>query len=117
MIAVIFEVKPKAEGKEEYLRIAGELRKFLEGREGFISIERFQSLVDEGKVLSLSFWEDEESIARWRNLMEHREAQRAGKESLFHSYRICVGEVVRQYTESDRDHAPEDSNVALGKKS
>lgn len=113
MYAVIFEVYPSATGKEEYLKIAGEVRKFIEGREGFISIERFQSLADEGKVLSLSFWESEEAIEQWRTLLEHRNAQRAGKEKLFQSYRIRVAEVVRDYTDTDRANAPADSNDAL----
>lgn len=114
MIAVIFEVYPSSEGREEYLQIAAELRTFLEGRDGFISIERFQSLSDEGKVLSLSFWHDEEAVQAWRNLFEHRMAQRKGKEGLFRSYRIRVAEVLRDYTESSRDQAPSDSRAELG---
>jgi heme-degrading monooxygenase HmoA len=113
MFAVMFEVIPNAEGKDEYLEIAAELREFLENRDGFISIERFQSLSDEGKVLSLSFWRDEIDIKKWRNLMEHRSAQKKGKASLFQSYRIRVAEVVRDYSGSDRDEAPGDSNDAL----
>ena len=114
MLAVIFEVKPKIEGKEEYLKIAAALRSFLENRDGFISIERFQSLSEEGKILSLSFWRDEAAIEKWRNLFEHRAAQKKGKESLFHSYRIRVAQVIRDYTESNRDEAPADSNNVLG---
>ena len=113
MFAVIFEVKPKDDGKEEYLKIAAKLRNFLEDREGFISIERFQSLTEEGKILSLSFWDSEEAIDDWRNILEHRSAQKKGKESLFHSYRIRVAQVVRDYTESDREEAPSDSNNVL----
>ncbi len=113
MYAVIFEVTPAAAGKDEYLSIAAELRKFLENRDGFISIERFQSLSAEGKLLSLSFWRDEASIEAWRNLLEHRTAQQKGKDSLFQSYRIRVAEVVRDYTASEREQAPTDSNVAL----
>lgn len=109
MFAVIFEVKPTAAGKDEYLKIAVNLRTFLEDREGFLSIERFQSLVEEGKVLSLSFWTDEAAIEKWRNVIEHRLAQQKGKEVLFHSYRIRVAEVVRDYTESSRNEAPLDS--------
>ena len=113
MLAVIFEVIPTEKGKREYLEIASKLRSFLEGRDGFISIERFQSLTEEGKILSLSFWRDENSIAQWRNLLEHRAAQKKGKESLFHSYRIRVAEVVRDYTGTDRKEAPADSRDAL----
>ena len=113
MQAVIFEVWPTVEGKEEYLTIAAELRDFLENRDGFISIERFQSLTDEGKILSLSFWRDEEAIEAWRNVPEHRDAQKKGKEFLFNSYRIRVAKVARDYTESDRKEVPPDSVKAL----
>jgi len=113
MLAVIFEVIPTEEGKSEYLKIAAKLRSFLENRDGFISIERFQSLTVEGKILSLSFWRDENSIAEWRNVLEHRNAQKKGKESLFRSYRIRVAKVIRDYTETDRNEAPADSKSAL----
>jgi len=115
MFAVIFEVYPKDEDKDEYLLIAAGLRKFLENRDGFISIERFQSLTDEGKVLSLSFWDNERAIEEWRNIIEHRSAQKKGRDSLFHSYRIRVAKVVRDYTESDREETPTDSINALKK--
>ncbi len=113
MFAVIFEVKPKTEGKDEYLKIASTLREFLKTQDGFISIERFQSLIEDGKILSLSFWNDEESIKKWRNMLEHRLGQKKGKEDLFHSYRIRVAKVVRDYSDSDRVKAPEDSNNFL----
>lgn len=109
MYAVIFEVTPTTEGKDEYLKIAAELRDLLVNLDGFISIERFQSLVEEKKILSLSFWRDEESIAKWRNLLDHRSAQKAGKSALFESYRIRVAQVVRDYSDSKRDEAPNDS--------
>lgn len=113
MFAVIFEVEPVNEGKDEYLRIAAGLRELLKDREGFISIERFQSLTDENKILSLSFWSDEAAIEKWRNLMEHRVAQQKGREAFFYSYRIRVAQVMRDYTESDRSEAPPDSNKLL----
>jgi heme-degrading monooxygenase HmoA len=113
MLAVIFEVIPTKEGKSAYLQIAAGLRKFLENRDGFISMERFQSLTEEGKLLSLSFWRDESAIEEWRNILEHSMAQRKGKEFLFHSYRIRVAKVVRDYTETDRAGAPSDSGKAL----
>ena len=113
MLAVIFEMIPTKEGKSEYLRIATELRKFLESRDGFISIERFQSLTEEGKILSLSFWREESAIEEWRNILEHRTAQKKGKKFLFGSYRIRVAKVVRDYTDTDRDEAPSDSEKAL----
>lgn len=113
MIAVIFEVYPTDEGKAEYLEIAAQLREFLEGRDGFISIERFQSLTEEGKILSLSFWRDEQAIEEWRNLLEHRAAQKRGKEELFKDYRIRVAEVVRDYSATERAQTPVDSQAAL----
>ena len=113
MFAVVFEVKPRTEGKAEYLKTASELRKYLENQDGFISIERFQSLTDEKKILSLSFWRDEAAIEKWRNNLEHRVAQKKGKEYLFHSYRIRVAEVLRDYSESDRNEALSDSNNVL----
>jgi len=113
MVAVIFEVTPTASGKDAYLKLAAELRPLLEDRDGFISIERFQSLTGEGKVLSLSFWRDEAAVQKWRSLLEHRLAQKKGKEALFSSYRIRVAEVLRDYTNLNRDEAPSDSNKAL----
>jgi heme-degrading monooxygenase HmoA len=113
MIAVIPEVILSEEGRSEYFEIAAELRSFLENRDGFISIERFQSLTEEGKILSLSFWRDESAVAEWRNVLEHRRAQKKGKEYLFHTYRIRVAEVIRDYTGTDRNEAPTDSNEAL----
>ena len=113
MFAVIFEVKPTKAGKEKYLEFASTLRKILKNSPGFISIERFQSLGDVDKILSLSFWEDEASIETWRNEMEHRTAQKSGKDSLFESYRIRVAKVARDYTQVNRDNAPKDSNTAL----
>lgn len=109
MYAVIFEVVPTSEGKDQYLKLALELRKFLENQNGFISIERFQSLSQENKVLSLSFWRDEEAIRKWRNEFDHRSAQKKGMDSLFDSYRIRVAEVVRDYSGTDRTQAPQDS--------
>ncbi len=106
MIAVIFEVKPKATGEDAYLALAAGLRGLLEQQEGLISIERFESLNEEGKLLSLSFWRDEDSVTAWRNVMEHREAQRKGREELFESYRIRVAKVVRDYTDTERENAP-----------
>lgn len=110
MFVVIFEAVPVDGAKEEYLDIAGKLRDCLKDQEGFISIERFQSLSEEGKVLSISYWKDEAAISSWRNLQQHRDAQRKGKESLFHSYRIRVAKVMRDYTERERSEVPEDSN-------
>ena len=113
MFAVIFEVNPTIDGKESYLELAARLRCFLEQQDGLISIERFHSLSDEGKLLSLSFWRDETAIAKWRNFIEHRAAQKAGYNSLFHTYRIRVAKVLRDYTDSVREEAPSNSNKIL----
>lgn len=100
MIAVIFEVVPTEDGKGEYLHVAQEMRKYLEGRKGLLSIERFQSLTDEGKVLSLSFWEDLASITQWRNQMAHSIAKETGiMPCLFKSYRIRIADVIQDYSE------------------
>lgn len=111
MIAVIFEVIPTVDGKQEYLAIAANLKEHLKDVPGFISIERFQSLVDERKILSLSFWENEEAIERWRNLEKHRKAQSRGRESLFADYRIRVGSISRDYSMKNRTQVPEDSKA------
>lgn len=109
MIAVIFEVEP-ADGKmQEYLEIAASLRPELEKIDGFISIERFQSLTDEGKILSLSFFENEAAIAQWRNLETHRAAQTKGRTSVFSGYRLRIAGVIRDYGLNDREQAPADS--------
>lgn len=109
MVAVIFEVIPKEQGKAAYLAIAAKLRDHLAEMPGFISIERFQSLSDPDKLLSLSFWEDEASVSRWRNLEEHRAAQAKGRGSLFRDYRIRVGTITRDYSMTARTQAPLDS--------
>jgi len=114
MIAVIFEVWPVENRANEYFDLAAELRPLLEGIEGFISIERFESLATKGKYLSLSFWRDEESIQSWRNMEEHRAVQAKGRESIFAEYRIRVASVVRDYGFAERDEAPDDSRSAHG---
>lgn len=109
MIAVIFEVYP-AEGKsEEYLDIAAGLKPLLQEIDGFISIERFSSLTEEGKVLSLSFWRNEAAIEAWRNLESHRYAQSKGRDSVFSHYRLRVANVSRDYGMDERNEAPADS--------
>ncbi|HXS90576.1 MAG TPA: antibiotic biosynthesis monooxygenase [Steroidobacteraceae bacterium] len=109
MIAVIFEGIAQDDRKEAYLDIAASLRPLLENIDGFLSIERFQSLTTPGKVLSLSFWRDEEAVRQWRNLEPHREAQRAGRQSIFQDYRLRVAHVLRDYGMNEREQAPEDS--------
>ena len=109
MIAVIFEVAPAENCKAHYLSIAADLKEYLKDIPGFISIERFQSLVDSSKILSLSFWRDEAAIAQWRNLEAHRAAQVKGRKDLFKDYRIRVATVLRDYSMVDGGQAPEDS--------
>lgn len=113
MIAVIFEVEPTPEGLPAYLELAAALRPQLEAMDGFISVERFQSLSQPGKVLSLSFWRDAEAVARWRQHEPHRQAQAAGRNRLFADYRLRVAEVQRDYGPHARDQAPEDARRAL----
>ncbi|HMS67002.1 MAG TPA: antibiotic biosynthesis monooxygenase [Saprospiraceae bacterium] len=113
MIAVIFEAHPN-EGKwDDYMQLAQNLRPFLEKIEGFISIERFQSTISPEKVLSLSFWENEESVHAWRNVELHRMAQEKGKQEIFSNYRIRVAHVKRDYSMENRVDAPEDSKSIL----
>jgi len=112
VIAVIFEVYPAAGKREEYLEIAAGLKPQLEQIDGFISIERFASLAADGKVLSLSFWRDEEAIAVWRNLETHRLAQQKGRNGVFSDYRLRVADVNRDYGMDSRSQAPIDSKQA-----
>lgn len=114
MIAVIFEVQPAAGAQGDYLDIAAGLRAELDKVDGFVSIERFESLATPGKILSLSFWRDEAAIERWRRLASHRAAQRQGRGGLFHDYRLRVANVVRDYGMHDRTQAPQDSRAAHG---
>jgi len=114
MIAVIFEVIPAPGRKQEYLDLAASLRPALEQTDGFISIERFASLTNEGKILSLSFWRDEEAGRRWRELEGHRAAQARGRGGVFSDYRLRVATVARDYTMRDRAQAPADSRARHG---
>lgn len=111
MIAVIFEVWPAEDGREPYLAIAAELRPLLDGIDGFLSIERFASLTEPDKVLSLSFWRDEEAVAAWRRLEAHRAAQAAGRCALFADYRLRIAGVIRDYGMTERAEAPLDSRA------
>jgi heme-degrading monooxygenase HmoA len=114
MLAVIFEVWP-AEGRaQEYFDLAAALKPDLEKIDGFVSIERFQSLATPGKFVSLSFWRDEEAIRAWRELERHRSAQAKGRGGIFADYRLRVAPVVRDYGMNERDEAPKDSRSAHG---
>jgi len=114
MIAVIFEVHPKPGALPGYLELAARLRPELEKVDGFISIERFESLATPGKILSLSFWRDDAAVERWRQLDAHRAAQSRGRSGLFHDYRLRVAAVLRDYGMNDRSQAPQDSRSAHG---
>ena len=114
MIAVIFEVVPKDGETDAYLDAAAALRPQLEAIDGFVSIERFASLTQPGKILSLSFWRDEAAVEQWRRLDAHREVQRAGRSRLFADYRLRVASVLRDYGMFERGEAPSDSKSIHG---
>lgn len=114
MVTVIFEVWPAPGHKQGYLDWAAELKSELVKMEGFISIERFQSLTDPDKLLSLQFWRDEQCLQAWRNLEAHRAAQRAGRGTMFREYRLRVAQVLRDYGKDQREQAPADSRAAHG---
>lgn len=111
-MAVIFEVWPAEDHTQHYLDLAAALRPELDAVDGFISIERFQSLAEPGKLLSLSFWRDEEAVRVWRNGSSHRATQAKGRSSVFETYRLRVAGVVRDYGMTDRVQAPADSRMA-----
>jgi heme-degrading monooxygenase HmoA len=109
MIAVIFEFTP-AEGRfPDYMALVETLRQDLAKAEGFISLERFESITNKGKFVSLQFWRDAECVRKWRNLQKHREAQKKGRGGIFKSYRLRIAEVLRDYTMDERAQAPADS--------
>ena len=112
MIAIIFEVFPKSRKKDEYLRLAAEMRSLVDQIEGFISVERFQSITNPNKLLSISFFENEAAVDEWRNLSAHRKMQSKGRKELFDDYDIKVVQVLRNYSMLDRKEAPTDSLLA-----
>lgn len=115
MIAIIFEVTPAAGQRGTYLEHAARLRAELEAMDGFISVERFQSLTDPNKMLSISFWRDEEAVKGWRTHAAHRETQTAGRAGIFDGYRLRVAHVLRDYGMHERrEEAPEDSRKRFG---
>lgn len=111
MIAVIFEVEIAPGRKADYLDIAAELKTLLEQVDGFISVERFQSLSNPDKLLSLSYYRDEQAVADWRNIEKHRAGQAQGRAGIFSDYRLKVVHVLRDYGMTDRDQAPDDSRA------
>jgi heme-degrading monooxygenase HmoA len=114
MIAVIFEVWPAEGQRQRYLDLAAGLREELMGMDGFISIERFESLAQPGKLLSLSFWRDEAALAAWRNGADHRAAQAEGRAGVLGDYRLRVAGVIRDYGMTRREEAPQDSRIRHG---
>lgn len=114
MIAVIFEVWPAQGRKQDYLDLAASLRPLLEQIDGFVSIERFESLVEPGKVLSLSFFRDEAAVQTWRNRIEHRAVQAQGRAGVFRDYHLRIASVVRDYGMHEREQAPADSRARHG---
>lgn len=114
MIAVIFEVWPKDEYRQAYLDIAAKLRPLLDEIDGFISIERFESLSEPGKILSLSIWRDEQAVEAWRQIEKHRSAQSFGREQAFQDYRLRIAGVIRDYGMFEREQAPADSRRLHG---
>ena len=114
MIAVLFEVVPKPGLRQAYLDIAQQLRPLLDGIDGFVSIERFQSLSQPDKILSLSFFRDESAVAEWRRLDAHRTAQAAGRGHVFADYRLRVAAVLRDYGMTQREEAPADARARHG---
>jgi heme-degrading monooxygenase HmoA len=113
VIAVIFEVWPADGRREQYLALAASLRNELMAADGFVSIDRFESLYEEGKLLSLQFWRDEKAVADWRNNLEHRRMQAMGRGGIFRDYRLRIARVIRDYGMSERKEAPSDSRAAL----
>lgn len=112
MIAVIFEVYPDPERRTEYLDLAAKMRPLVEQIDGFISVERFQSLTDPDKLLSISVFRDENALEEWRKLTAHRGAQQRGRDTIFRDYRLRVAHVLRDYGMNERDEAPVDSRAA-----
>lgn len=114
MIAVIFEVSPHEHARPAYLAMAARLAPLLASVDGFISIERFQSLNQPEKILSLSFWRDDEAVQQWRNTEEHRAAQSQGRADIFADYRLRIAAVIRDYGLQEREQAPQDSRTVHG---
>lgn len=113
MMTVIFEVWPASGRKDDYLKLAASLRAEVEQIDGFISVERFESLYEQGKLLSLQFWRDEAAITTWRTYLKHRQAQALGRGGLFADYWLRIAEVVRDYGPEDRAQAPADTQAAF----
>ena len=111
MIAVIFEFTPHDGRFADYKALAEGLADDVRNADGFLSIERFESISNKGKFVSLSFWRDEEAVRKWRTLQKHREAQKQGRGGIFASYRLRVAQVMRDYTMDERAQTPKDSRI------
>lgn len=109
MLAVIFELKAKEGTQDTYFELTSQLKPMLKEVDGFISIERFESLAEPGKYLSLSFWRDEKAIEQWRNIEAHRLAQQQGREKIFQYYRLRVAQILRDYDSGQSEQRPADS--------
>ena len=114
MIAVIFEFTPNEGRFPDYMAVVDTLREDLAKADGFIGLERFESITTKGKFLSLQFWRDEEAVRKWRNLQKHREAQKKGRATIFKSYRLRIASVLRDYEMDKRAQAPQDSVAVHG---
>jgi len=114
VIAVIFEFTPAKGRFPDYMELVGTLKADLDKADGFISLERFESITNKGKFVSLQFWRDEQSVSKWRNLQKHREAQRKGRGGIFKSYRLRIATVLRDYEMDKRAQAPQDSVAVHG---
>jgi heme-degrading monooxygenase HmoA len=114
MIAVIFESWPKPGRKQSYLEMAATLMPLVENVDGFISVERFQSVTDENKMVALSYWRDEAAVAAWRNVVEHRRVQERSRQSVFDNYRLRVAQVLRDYSGTERGQAPGNGTPPAG---
>lgn len=114
MIAVIFEFTAAPERRDEYLELAAGMSEAVKGFDGFLGIERFQSLSAPDRYVSLSYWRDEEAVRKWRNVQKHREAQSRGRRGVFSSYRLRVCSVIRDYGMGERGEAPKDSVAVHG---
>jgi heme-degrading monooxygenase HmoA len=114
MIAVIFEFTPNPGRFPDYMALVETLKPELAKAEGFISLERFESITAPGKFISLQFWKDEESVAKWRNVQKHRDAQKKGRGGIFASYRLRIASVARDYSMDERKEAPRDSVAVHG---
>lgn len=114
MIVVIFESWPKQGRGNTYLEMGQSMMSLVEGFDGFISIERFESVVQPGKFVALSYWRDEAAVTAWRNVVEHRKIQSGSRQAVFDDYRLRVASVIRDYSMLDRTDAPDDSIEVLG---